>query len=74
MANDVQMPEPCPFCGGAAKVYGPVGWYRRYGISHSCRVFYGGSGDFTLGAKTGEQAIADWNRRADLTQPPGGQP
>ena len=76
MANDAQMPEllPCPFCGGEAKVYGPVGWYRQYGISHSCRVFYGGSGDFTLGAKTGEQAIADWNRRADPTQPPGDQP
>lgn len=55
---------PCPFCGGEAKVYGPVGWYRQYGISHSCSVFYGGSGDFTLGAKTEEQAIADWNRRA----------
>ena len=70
------MPEllPCPFCGGEAKVYGPVGWYRQYGISHSCRVFHGGSGDFTLGAKTEEQAIADWNRRADLTQPTGDRP
>ncbi len=68
MQNDAQMPEllPCPFCGGEAKVYGPAGWYRQYGISHSCRVFYGGSGDFTLGAKTEEQAIADWNRRSDL--------
>ena len=55
---------PCPFCGGTASVYGPVGWYRQYGITHSCRVFYGGSGDFTLGAKTKEQAITDWNRRA----------
>ena len=73
MANDAQMPGllPCPFCGGEAKVYGPVGWHRQYGISHSCRVFYGGSGDFTLGAKTQEQAIADWNRRAALTQPTG---
>lgn len=67
-----QMPEtvggdalkPCPFCGGTARVYGPVGWYRQYCISHSCSVFYGGSGDFTVGSKTKEQAIAAWNRRA----------
>lgn len=66
--NDAQMPKllPCPFCGGEAKVYGPVGWYRRYGISHSCCEFYGGSGYFTLGANSEEQAIADWNLRADL--------
>jgi len=65
MTSDAKL-LPCPFCGGEAKVYGPVGWYRQYGISHSCRVFYGGSGDFTLGAKTEEEAIAQWNRRSDL--------
>lgn len=57
--------KPCPFCGGTnVDVFGPIGWYRQFGISHSCRTFFGGSGDFTIGAKTKEEAIAAWNTRA----------
>lgn len=60
--------KPCPFCGGAnVEVFGPIGWTRRFGISHSCHTFYGGSGDFTIGGVTKDQAIAQWNRRADLS-------
>jgi len=59
--------KPCPFCGGDnVKVFGPVGWYRQYGISHSCRTFFGGSGDFTVGAGSEAEAITAWNTRADL--------
>jgi len=62
--------KPCPFCGGAnVEVFGPIGWTRRFGISHSCHTFYGGSGDFTIGGVTKDQAIAQWNRRADLVAP-----
>lgn len=61
---------PCPFCGGDnVTVFGPVGWYRDYGISHSCAVFYNGTGDFTVGAKSKAQAIAAWNRRASQAAP-----
>ena len=61
---------PCPFCGGDnVTVFGPVGWYRDYGISHSCTVFYNGTGDFTVGAKSKAQAIAAWNRRASQAAP-----
>lgn len=57
--------KPCPFCGETnVKVFGPVGWYRDFGISHSCRVFFGGSGDFTISGKTEKEAIAAWNTRA----------
>ena len=63
--------KPCPFCGGAnVEVFGPIGWTRRFGISHSCHTFYGGSGDFTIGGVTKDQAIAQWNRRADLPPTP----
>ena len=66
-----QMLLPCPFCGGDnVTVFGPVGWYRDYGISHSCAVFYNGTGDFTVGAKSKAQAIAAWNRRANLPSIP----
>ena len=59
--------KPCPFCGGTnVEVFGPVGWTRRFGISHSCRTFYGGSGDFTIGGATKDQAIAQWNTRTAL--------
>ena len=59
--------KPCPFCGGAdITVFGPVGWYCQFGITHSCRVFFGGSGNFTIGGKTRHEAITAWNRRADL--------
>lgn len=59
---------PCPFCGGEASIFGPVGWYREYGISHSCRVFYGGSGDFTIGGRTREEAAKAWNTRAPASE------
>lgn len=59
---------PCPFCGGEASIFGPVGWYREYGISHSCRVFYGGSGDFTIGGRTREDAAKAWNTRAPASE------
>lgn len=56
---------PCPFCGGDnVSVFGPVGWYRQYGITHSCHVFFGGTSEFTLGAKSRAAAIAAWNTRA----------
>ena len=62
---------PCPFCGGTnVEVFGPVGWYGFFGISHSCRVFYGGSGDFTVGARSKDSAIKDWNTRAILDAHP----
>ena len=59
--------KPCPFCGGTdITVFGPVGWYCQFGITHSCRVFFGGSGEFTIGGKNRHEAIDAWNRRAAL--------
>ena len=56
---------PCPFCGGTnVKIFGPVGWHRQFGISHSCSVFFGGSGDFTIGGGTKQDAAKAWNRRS----------
>lgn len=65
--TDQAAPElfPCPFCGGNnVRVFGPIGWYRQFGISHSCQAFHGGSGDFTVGAHSREEATSAWNRRA----------
>jgi hypothetical protein len=56
---------PCPFCGGEnVSIFGPVGWHRQFGVSHTCMAFHGGSGDFTVGAHSRAEAIAAWNRRA----------
>lgn len=55
---------PCPFCGQTnVTIFGPVGWDRKYGVTHSCRVFFGGAGDFTIGGRSREDAVAAWNTR-----------
>lgn len=57
--------KPCPFCGGDnVKVFGPYGWYRHYGISHSCRSFYNGAHEMAQGFHSEAQAITAWNTRA----------
>ena len=59
--------KPCPFCGGEnVKVFGPVGWNREYGISHSCRLFYNGAQELAQGFRSAQDAIAAWNRRAEV--------
>ena len=58
---------PCPFCGGTnVKVFGPYGWYRNYGISHSCRAFYSGAQELAQGFHSETDAVAAWNTRAGL--------
>ena len=57
--------EPCPFCGGNnVKTFGPYGWYRQWGISHSCRSFYSGAQELAQGFHTEAAAIAAWNTRS----------
>lgn len=42
--------QPCPFCGGKnVKPFGPYGWYRQWGISHSCKAFYSGTSEMMQG-------------------------
>lgn len=55
---------PCPFCGGEnVETFGPYGWYRLWGISHSCGTFYSGSSEMAQGFKTEAAAIEAWNTR-----------
>lgn len=59
-----EMLKPCPFCGSkCVKTFGPYGWYRQWGISHSCPSFYSGTQDMMQGFSTEEAAIVAWNRR-----------
>lgn len=73
--NNTPSPEagallPCPFCGGSnVETFGPYGWYRQWGISHSCQSFYSGSQEMFQGFHTEDSAIAAWNRRAPLSAP-----
>jgi hypothetical protein len=61
---------PCPFCGGAnVKVFGPVGWNRHYGISHSCRLFYNGAQEMAQGFHSIKAAVDAWNTRAPAAVP-----
>jgi len=56
--------KPCPFCGGDnVKTFGPYGWYRQWGISHSCRTFYSGAQEIAQGFPNEAEAIAAWNTR-----------
>lgn len=56
--------KSCPFCGGEdVKIFGPYGWYRQFGISHSCKSFYSGTSDFFQGFSTESAAADAWNRR-----------
>lgn len=60
---------PCPFCGKSnVKTFGPYGWYRQWGISHSCASFYSGTSEMMQGFPNEAHAIAAWNERAP--QPP----
>lgn len=59
---------PCPFCAGEAKTFGPYGWYRHWGISHSCRAFYNGAQELAQGFHSEADAIAAWNTRANATR------
>ncbi|QQN73919.1 Lar family restriction alleviation protein [Croceicoccus sp. YJ47] len=60
---------PCPFCGGnRVKTFGPYGWYRQWGVSHSCKTFYGGTQEMAQGFATEAEAIAAWNTRTSTTQ------
>ena len=57
--------KPCPFCGGSdIKTFGPVGWMRVWGISHSCPLFYNGSSGLAQGFHSERDAIRAWNTRA----------
>lgn len=63
---------PCPFCGGSSvKTFGPYGWYRLWGISHSCATFYSGSSELCQGFSTEAAAIAAWNTRVPPPDAPG---
>lgn len=65
MSADLEKLLPCPFCGGDnVGVFGPVGWYRTYGISHSCRMFYSGTSEMAQGFPDKKTAIAAWNARS----------
>lgn len=56
---------PCPFCGEKnVKPFGPYGWYRQYGISHSCKSFYNGTSEMMQGFNSEAEAITAWNTRA----------
>lgn len=56
--------KPCPFCGRTnVKTFGPYGWYRQWGISHSCQTFYNGSSEMAQGFHTEDAAITAWNTR-----------
>jgi ssDNA-binding Zn-finger/Zn-ribbon topoisomerase 1 len=57
---------PCPFCGGEkVSIFGPYGWYRHYGISHSCDTFYSGTSEMAQGFATKEAAAKAWNTRKE---------
>ena len=61
--------KPCPFCGGTnVKTFGPYGWYRQWGISHSCKSFYSGTSEMFQGFAVEADAIKAWNTR--LSPPP----
>lgn len=64
--------KPCPFCGGNnVKTFGPVGWYRTWGISHSCESFYSGTSEMMQGFRDEKHAIDAWNtRKSHLTPTP----
>lgn len=56
--------KPCPFCGKSnIKTFGPYGWYRNYGISHSCASFYSGTSEMMQGFATEGDAVRAWNTR-----------
>lgn len=58
---------PCPFCGGAKiHTFGPYGWYRQWGISHSCQSFYSGTSEMMQGFHTEAAAVEAWNTRAPV--------
>lgn len=57
--------KPCPFCGGDdVETFGPYGWHREWGVSHSCRSFYNGSSELAQGFASESAAIEAWNTRA----------
>lgn len=59
---------PCPFCGNDnVSTFGPYGWYRQFGISHSCSSFYSGSSEMFRGFPSEAHAIAAWNTRTAHT-------
>ena len=61
--------KPCPFCGGDnVKTFGPYGWYRHWGISHSCRSFYNGAQELAQGFHSQSAAIEAWNTRTPQWQ------
>lgn len=58
--------KPCPFCGGSnVRTFGPVGWYRTWGISHSCKSFYSGTSEIFQGFQSEAGAVSAWNTRVD---------
>jgi hypothetical protein len=64
--------KPCPFCGGTnVATFGPYGWYRQWGISHSCKSFYSGSQEMFKGFPSEAEAIAAWNARHRQHRPGG---
>jgi hypothetical protein len=57
--------KSCPFCGSSnVKTFGPYGWYKQWGISHSCKSFYSGTSEMIQGFPNEAQAITAWNTRA----------
>ncbi|MBB5985972.1 Lar family restriction alleviation protein [Sphingobium lignivorans] len=64
----VEQLSPCPFCGGEnVKVFGPYGWYRQFGISHSCHSFYSGAQELAQGFHSKADAVRAWNTRTSST-------
>jgi hypothetical protein len=60
----------CPFCGGSnVSTFGPYGWYRQWGISHSCKSFYSGTSEMIQGFPNEAEAIAAWNTRHNFEAP-----
>lgn len=64
MGENVKL-APCPFCGrDNVKTFGPVGWNRQWGISHSCASFYKGTSGMMQGFISEAAAIKAWNQRS----------
>lgn len=65
--------RPCPFCGKRVSTFGPYGWYRNWGVTHSCSSFYSGAQGAFQGFTSEAEAIAAWNTRTPPTPTEGAE-